>query len=114
VLNYQTQSTYTILVQSTDQFGDWLTESFTIAVNNLTPPSVVLDVSGTSGPTNAASLIYTVVFSEPVHNLATGDFQLTTTGSAIGTLTSLSASSGTSFTVTVAEVMAAKVVGAYY
>ncbi len=104
VLNFQAQSTYTILVQSTDQYGYWCTQPFTITVNDITPPSVVLDVPGTAGPTDAASLVFTVVFSETVQNLAAGDFQLTATATAAGTVTSVSAASGTSFTVTVGSI----------
>ncbi len=104
VLNAQTQSSYTILVQSTDQYGYWFTKSFTIAVNDITPPSVVLDVPGTSGPINATSLVFSVVFSETVYNLAAADFQLITTGTAAGTVTSVSAASGTIFTVTVGSI----------
>ena len=55
VLNAQAQSAYTILVQCTDQYGYWFTKSFTIAVNDITPPNVVLDVPGTPGPTDATS-----------------------------------------------------------
>ena len=95
VLNAQTRSSYTILVQCTDQYGYWFTQSFTIGVNNITPPSVVLDVPGTPGPTGAASQLFTVVFSEPVYNLAADDFQLTAIGTATGTVTSVSATSGT-------------------
>ena len=101
VLYAQAQSAYTILVQCTDQYGYWFTKSFTIAVNDITPPNVVLDVPGTPGPTDATSIVFTVVFSEAVHNLAAGDFQLTTTGTAAGKVTSVSAASGTSFIVTV-------------
>jgi uncharacterized repeat protein (TIGR01451 family) len=104
VFNAQVQASYTILVQCTDQYGYWYTTPFTIAVNDITPPSVRLSAPGTPGPTNATSLAFTVVFSEKVFNVAAGDFQLTATGTAAGTVTNVSASSGTTFTVTVGSI----------
>ena len=104
MLNAQAQSSYTILVQSTDQYGYWSTKSFTITVNDITPPSVVLDVPGGTGPTNVTSLVFTVVFSAAVHNVAAGDFHLTATGTAAGKVTAVSSASGTTFTVTVGSI----------
>ena len=69
-----------------------------------TPPAVVSSMPSTPGPTNATSLSFTVDFSETVYNVALGDFQLTTTGAAVGTLTGISALSGTSYTVDVASI----------
>lgn len=51
-------------------------------------------------PTNAASVQYTVTFSESVTNVAVGNFTLTGTG-VTGTVSSVSASSGSSIDVTV-------------
>ena len=69
-----------------------------------TPPAVVSSTPGTPGPTNATSLSFAVVFSEPVYNVAPADFQLTTTGTAAGTLTGVSAVGGTSLTVTIGSI----------
>ena len=66
-----------------------------------TPPTVLSDTPSTSGPTTATSVTFAVAFSEAVYNVVPGDFYLTATGSAVGTVTSVSAASGTSFTVTV-------------
>ena len=66
-----------------------------------TNPTVTSSTPSTAGPTNATSLTFTVAFSEPVVNVSTTDFRLTATGTAAGTIASVSASSGTSFTVTI-------------
>jgi hypothetical protein len=54
--------------------------------------------------TNAVSLVYRITFSESVSNVDIGDFALTATGSAAGTIASVSASSGTTIDVTVNSV----------
>ena len=65
------------------------------------PPSVSsIDRTGTT-PTNAASVQFTVTFSESVSGIDTGDFTLAATGTASGAVASVSAASGTTVTVTV-------------
>lgn len=49
---------------------------------------------------NAASITYRVTFNENANNLSTDDFELTVTGTATGTIASVSAASGTSVDVT--------------
>jgi len=58
-------------------------------------------VAGTAA--NATSLHFTVTFSEPVTGVSTSDFALVATGTASGSITSLSGS-GTTFDVTVSSV----------
>ena len=50
------------------------------------------------------SVVFTVNFSESVSNISTDDFALGTTGGATGTIASVSASSGSSVTVTVSGI----------
>jgi uncharacterized repeat protein (TIGR02059 family) len=81
-------------------FGAGLTPD--IQVDGLAP--VVNSISRVgSASTNASSLEYTVTFSEAVTGTDVGDFKLTTTGSATGTVASISGS-GSTYTVTVDSV----------
>ncbi|MBI5165438.1 MAG: DUF4347 domain-containing protein [Magnetospirillum sp.] len=66
-----------------------------------TPP-VVQSIAPTGSPAaNASSVTYRVTFDESAGSVSTDDFQLTTTGTAAGTIASVSASSGTTIDVTV-------------
>lgn len=69
-------------------------------------PTVVSMVrkSGSTNPTNAASVDYTVTFSENVKNLAVGNFSVTGTGGVTGTVSAVSAATGSSINVTVNSV----------
>ena len=49
-------------------------------------------------------MTYSVVFTKNVYDVAAADFQVTPTGTAAGTVTSVSATSGSSFTVTVGSI----------
>lgn len=65
-------------------------------------PPVVQSIALSGTPSaNASSVDFNVTFDENANNLSTDDFALTTTGSASGVIDSVSASSGTSVTVTV-------------
>ncbi|WP_157716605.1 NHL domain-containing protein, partial [Roseivirga ehrenbergii] len=68
---------------------------------DLAPPDVkkILVASSPSG--SATSINYTVSFYESANNLSIDDFQLTKTGTAQGTISAISAVSGTSVNVTV-------------
>jgi len=55
-------------------------------------------------PTNATSLVYRVTFSENVTGVDISDFTLTTTGTATGTIASVSAATGTTIDMTVNSV----------
>jgi len=65
-----------------------------------TAPLVTAINRADSDPTNASSVGFTVTFDESVSDIETGDFALATTGTS-GTINSVSASSGTTVTVTV-------------
>ncbi|MCH6484915.1 fibronectin type III domain-containing protein [Pseudoxanthomonas sp. LH2527] len=68
------------------------------------PPAVTgITVSGSPAGT-ATSVTFTVAFNESVANVSTDDFALATTGTATGTISSVSASSGTSINVTVSGI----------
>ncbi len=58
-----------------------------------------------SDPTNATSVDYTVTFSESVTGVGISDFSLTSTGTASGTISSITGS-GTTYTITVNSVNA--------
>ncbi len=64
-------------------------------------PSVVSITRAGSNPTNAASVLFTVTFSENVSPVATSDFALTTTGVAGSPAVTNVSGSGTTYTVTV-------------
>ncbi|MDM8551145.1 hypothetical protein QUF72_13760, partial [Desulfobacterales bacterium HSG2] len=65
------------------------------------PPSVSSINRTDPTPTKATSVDFTVTFSESVSGIDTGDFALAATGSAGGTIASVSAASGATVTVTV-------------
>ncbi|MGB7421124.1 MAG: IPTL-CTERM sorting domain-containing protein [Comamonas sp.] len=71
-----------------------------IAVDTAAPKVTGITVVGTPGPT-ATSVQFLVAFSESVGNVSTDDFQLATTGTGAGTVSSVSAASGAAVTVTV-------------
>ncbi len=78
-------------------------EIFVLTVsNNLTPDvSSIVRQTPSGQYTNATSVVYRVTFSESVENIDTSDFSLNTTGTAAGTIASVSAASGTTVDVTV-------------
>ncbi|MEO1401710.1 MAG: Ig-like domain-containing protein [Cyanobacteria bacterium J06635_1] len=90
--------TATIQLQTTDIEGYSDTETLSITVNDA--PEVSSLVIGDTSPTNASSVTFDVTFSESVTGVGTADFALATTGTASGTIASVSGS-GTSYTVTV-------------
>ena len=67
-------------------------------------PTVTSITPISAGPTNAASLTFSVVFGQQVFSVSPAAFQLTATGTANGNVASVSASSGTVFTVTVGSI----------
>jgi len=80
---------------------DYASVDITIAANVVSsPPSVSSIVWADSNPTNAASVDFTVTFSESVTGVDTSDFSLTTTNTASGTVSNV-AGSGDTYTVTV-------------
>ncbi|MFN7977449.1 MAG: fibronectin type III domain-containing protein [Vicinamibacterales bacterium] len=67
-------------------------------------PSVTSTAPVGGAVSTDVSVDFTVTFSESVANISTDDFALSTTGSASGTIASVSASSGSSVTVTVSSI----------
>ena len=72
----------------------------TVFFDNIAPNILSINRSG-SNPTNATSVDFTVTFSKPVSSISTDSFTLNTTGVSGPSITSVSASSGSSVTVTV-------------
>ena len=91
--------TYNIRVRATDLAGNTTDQTFTITVT--AGPSVAsINRAGATALTNAASVDYTVTFSESVTQVDVSDFTVTTTGTAGGTISSVSGT-GSTYTVTV-------------
>ncbi len=70
-------------------------------------PATVTSITRETGEdelTNATAVVYTVTFSEEVRNLDVSDFTLTTTDTANGIITGVSATSGTTLEVTVSNI----------
>lgn len=87
---------------ATDNAGNTTTtsDSSNAAVDTAPPAVTGITVSGSPVAT-ATTVTFTVAFNESVANVSTDDFALATTGTATGTISSVSASSGTSIDVTV-------------
>ncbi len=68
---------------------------------DVTPPTVLSIVRADLNPTNAASVHFTVTFSEPVYGVTINDFTLTKTGLPGATVSSISSDTGSTRTVTV-------------
>jgi beta-lactamase superfamily II metal-dependent hydrolase len=86
-----------------DVVGNPLTADFTtgdVITIDRTPPAVLSDVRANTNPTGAASVGFTVTFTEPVTGVDPTDFALTTTG-VTGTSIIGVAGMGTTYTVTV-------------
>ena len=83
--------------------GDFTTgETYTINKSMPPSPPVVTGIVRTDpNPTSAASVNFTVNFSEAVNSVDSGDFSLTTTGNISGALVSNVSGSGNTYTVTV-------------
>lgn len=90
---------------ATDNAGNTTTTSDTSnAAVDTAPPAVTgITVSGSPAAT-ATSVTFTVAFNESVANVSTDDFALAMTGTATGTISSVSASSGASIDVTVSGI----------
>ncbi|MBO2677142.1 tandem-95 repeat protein [Shewanella algae] len=96
-----TGGSYSIRVQTTDSGNATFEKAFSITVvDDLAPEVTGMTVDGSPADT-ATSISYTVSFNELANNISTDDFNLTNTGSAAGNIASVSASSGTSVTITI-------------
>lgn len=74
-----------------------------LAIDGVMPAVQSIVVTGTPAST-APSMAFTVTFTEPVSNVSTDDFTLVATGTASGSIASVSASSGTGIDVTVSGI----------
>lgn len=94
-----------VSVTATDNAGNATTTADTTnATVDNNPPSVSsIAVSGSPAPADA-SMAFTVTFDEAVTNVSTDDFTLVSTGSATGTIASVSASSGSSINVNISGI----------
>lgn len=93
------EGTGDITVTATDQAGNTANKTEAGYVIDTTPPTVTIDQAASqSDPTNTSPVSFTIVFSEPVTGLNTGDIVLSGT---TGTVSSLTTVDNKTFTVTV-------------
>ena len=77
------------------------TSTDNIVTYDTTPPTVQSIVRAGVSPTNAANVMFTVTFNEPVTGVDNGDFALTTTGVTSTSIVSTTAVNSSTYTVTV-------------
>lgn len=94
-----TPGVYSVRIATNDGSASF-EKSFTITATDDVAPGVTSISRDGAASTNATSLNYIVVFSETVTGLDTSDFTLSSTGTAAGSIASISGSGGT-YTVTV-------------
>ncbi|MCW8155313.1 DUF4214 domain-containing protein [Stutzerimonas stutzeri] len=94
-----TPGVYSVRIATNDGSASF-EKSFTITATDDVAPGVTSISRDGAASTNATSLNYIVVFSEAVTGLDTSDFTLSSTGTAAGSIASISGSGGT-YTVTV-------------
>ena len=97
-----TAGTYHIYLSATDAAGNVGLQAFTVSVVDAPSVSSVVRAGGASSGVagGAASVDYTVTFSESVTGVDAADFALSASGTASGAITSVSGS-GSTYTVTV-------------
>jgi hypothetical protein len=97
-----TAGTYKIYTAATDAAGNIANQAFTITIVDAPSVSSVVRTGGASATVNgsASSVSYTVTFSESVTGVDASDFSLTSTGTASGSIASVTGS-GATYTVTV-------------
>lgn len=95
---------YSVRIRTTDNSGAFYEEAFTIAVTDDLPPAVASITLSGSPDSAATSIDFVVTFDASVNNISTDDFGLYFTGTAAGTISAVSASSGTSVNVTVSGI----------
>jgi hypothetical protein len=99
-----TAGDYHIYVRATDAAGNDALQFFTITVADLGVSSIVRAASASATVLASASAVaYTVTFNQSVTNVDISDFALTSTGSASGTISSVTGS-GSTYTVTVGSI----------
>ncbi|WP_441816974.1 autotransporter domain-containing protein [Lysobacter sp. TAF61] len=91
-----------VSVTATDNAGNATTtaDASNATVDNVRPTASSIAVSGTPAAT-ATSMAFAVTFSEPVSNISSDDFTLVGTGTASGTIDSVSAATGASINVNI-------------
>lgn len=94
-----------VVVTAQDNAGNATTTGDTTnaAVDNIAPFVSSIAVNGSPG-SGATSMAFTVSFSESVANVSTDDFTLVGTGSASGSIASVSASTGSTVNVNIAGI----------
>ncbi|WP_185714237.1 Ig-like domain-containing protein [Rheinheimera mesophila] len=99
------EGSHTLTAKAVDAAGNESAVSSGLSVTiDTTAPTVTSSVPDGAALANAASVIFTVAFNDTVYGLATGDFTLTATDSASGSVSAVSAASGTSVDVTVSSI----------
>ena len=94
-----------VSISAVDNAGNITTTASTAnaTVDTLVPAVSSIAVSGSPAPGDA-SVAFTVTFNKPVTNISTDDFTLIGTGTASGTISSVSASTGSSVNVNVSGI----------
>jgi len=94
-----------VTVTATDNAGNGTSTADTTnaTLDNIAPAVSSITLSGSPAATDT-SMAFTVAFNDTVSNVSIDDFTLVATGSAAGTITGVSASSGTSIDVTVSAI----------
>ena len=95
-----TAGTYHIYLSATDAAGNDAFQVFTFTVVNGPSVASIVRAGADTVPANAASVAYTVTFDQAVTGVDASDFALSATGTAAGTVASVTGS-GTTYTVTV-------------
>jgi len=95
-----TAGAYHIYLKATDAAGNDAFQIFVVNVTNAPSVNSINRGGAQTVPNSSTSVDYTVTFSETVTGVDISDFTLTPTGSALGTISSVSGSGG-NYTVTV-------------
>ncbi len=97
-----TAGTYKLYVAATDTAGNVANQAFTLTVVDAPSVSSIVRTGAASATVagSASSISYTVTFDQAVTGVDASDFALTATGTASGSIASVSGS-GTTYTVTV-------------
>ncbi|RVT48145.1 tandem-95 repeat protein [Rheinheimera sediminis] len=99
------EGSHTLTAKAVDTAGNESVASAGLTITiDTTAPLVTGSVPDGAALINAASLTYTVSFNDTVYGLASADFSVTATGTAAGTVSSVSAVSGNSVDVTVSGI----------
>jgi hypothetical protein len=92
--------TYHVYVQATDAAGNATIEALSFEVIGAPGVASIVRAGADTVPANATTVTYTVTFDQAVTGVDASDFALTGTGTAAGTVASVTGS-GTTYTITV-------------